>query len=390
MENRNVESFLELVRSICEQRDHIIGEKGYGFNIFTTMRIQSDEVKLHSALLAELLNPNGTHQMGSLFLNKFLDEFTNLSLDLSSVKVEIEKYVREISADKEKGGRLDILITDKKETIIIENKIYATDQEKQLVRYYNYNKNAHIIYLTLDGHSPSAYSCGELNMREHYHCLSYEKDIIRWLEDCLSETIKKPLFHYTLVQYINTLKELTNQSLIQTMDTILSTAIKNNMRASFEIERAMPTIRNEFHSEFWLLLTQALGIKAMIDIKDPSRWQNYTEVIRKEIGIYEEKQIIVRFRLSTGFGIYIGITTSSETECKCDCLQPIIDAFPTWSSEKGSAHIVWKAIGLNFWNCDQNTTSYMSLSEKSRHQFIDNVAKEFQEAVSILEEFCRK
>lgn len=41
-------------------------------NIFRLLGITTDEVRTHSALLADLLNPRGTHGQGSLFLATFL------------------------------------------------------------------------------------------------------------------------------------------------------------------------------------------------------------------------------------------------------------------------------------------------------------------------------
>lgn len=54
------------------------------------------------------------------------------------------------------GGRIDIIVTDGNgNAVIIENKIYAADQDKQMVRYHNYAKhnfNAHnLFYLSLYG-----------------------------------------------------------------------------------------------------------------------------------------------------------------------------------------------------------------------------------------------
>lgn len=49
----------------------------------------------------------------------------------------------------------------KNKAIIIENKIYAGDQEYQMLRYYNHSKtyaDSRLIYLSLDGKTPSNFS----------------------------------------------------------------------------------------------------------------------------------------------------------------------------------------------------------------------------------------
>ena len=91
----------------------------------------------------------------------------SLELDTVITSVEVEKYIGRQS-DSE-GGRIDIYLTDGKHSIIIENKIYAGDQHHQMLRYWNYGmsqkgddmeKSFVLIYLTLDGCSPSKDSLG--------------------------------------------------------------------------------------------------------------------------------------------------------------------------------------------------------------------------------------
>lgn len=114
---------------------------GGGFNIFSVLKIETDEVTTHSRFIAELLNPKGQHNQGDTFLQKFIQQIYNeehpvyLQIDdLSNIKVEIEHYIGTVT-DKE-GGRLDIvLFQGKSAKILIENKIYATEQANQLQRY---------------------------------------------------------------------------------------------------------------------------------------------------------------------------------------------------------------------------------------------------------------
>ena len=48
-------------------------ERGESFNIFNTIGLWSEEVRLHSAFIGELLNPNGSHGASFLFLKAFLE-----------------------------------------------------------------------------------------------------------------------------------------------------------------------------------------------------------------------------------------------------------------------------------------------------------------------------
>ena len=42
------------------------------YNIFSVLNMERDETKLHSAIIADLLNPNGRHELGSEPLILFL------------------------------------------------------------------------------------------------------------------------------------------------------------------------------------------------------------------------------------------------------------------------------------------------------------------------------
>lgn len=143
-----------------KQRIEDSRKRGERFNIFNTLGVQSNEVRLHSAFIAELLNPDGDHGIDSEFLVSFMKSIGLPYNYIVSSKVNKREIVeREIGHKTDTtGGRIDIIIEDGRNAIIIENKIYATDQENQLLRYYNYaiekfgGGHFVLLYLTLDGH----------------------------------------------------------------------------------------------------------------------------------------------------------------------------------------------------------------------------------------------
>lgn len=212
------------IDSIQKKYEAIDQATGNNYNIFQVLGIQSREVKLHSKLLADLLNPDGWHGMGPAFLQLFLEE-NNLEKeketfytadDLKQVKCLVEKYCGPKDDEKITGGFIDILIEGGKLKlpIVIENKIYAGDQDNQLLRYYNtLNKNCELFYLTLYGHEPSGRSTGDGKLsKDSYKCISYSSHILSWLKNCHQITIDKPLVRETIKQYINLIKTLTGQS----------------------------------------------------------------------------------------------------------------------------------------------------------------------------------
>ena len=183
-------------------------KRGDHFNMFGACGVNHYE-NTHSAILAEMLNPQGCHGQESLFLSLFLKELRLESL----IDVSHAKVLTEFSTD---NGRIDILIKDTHgHAIIIENKIYAVDQHEQLKRYNDYALNVYgqdkykVLYLTLSGGDASQDSASNVD----YTRISYDHNIIFWLNACIEKSATLPLIRETLIQYRNHIKQLTNQDM---------------------------------------------------------------------------------------------------------------------------------------------------------------------------------
>lgn len=237
-------------QKIKEQRKEKF-ERGESFNIFNDLGFMSDEVHLHSMFLANLLNPKGSHGQRGKFLEAFLKMLQksfpaisadSLELDTAIASVEVEKYIGR-QTDSE-GGRIDIYLTDGKHSIIIENKIYAGDQHHQMLRYWNYGmsqkgndteKSFVLIYLTLDGCSPSKDSLGEDLKENDIVCLSYKSDIRGWLDRCVELASRTPLVRETINQYISTIDILTNNVMEDNKELLDILSKEENLDAVFDI-----------------------------------------------------------------------------------------------------------------------------------------------------------
>ena len=189
-------------------------KEGEYFNIFNTIGLRTEEVRLHSAFIAELLNPKGSHGLEHRFLQAFL-ETIGVSVDYLDFHRCSENMVERVigPVTDTEGGRIDIIIEDGSHAIIIENKIYANDQKNQMLRYNNYGRKEFpngykLLYLTLDGHEPEMYSLE--NDDYERELISYEKDIVDWLEKCYSIAEGKPLAQSVIKQYCELVKQITN------------------------------------------------------------------------------------------------------------------------------------------------------------------------------------
>ena len=222
----DIQQFFQEVASICaleQAQQEERNRKGENYNLFSILSIERYELK-HSALIANLLDPKGSHGCGDAFLRAFFEialkgtayPFEN-STPLDS---RTEHYTGPIAGDT--GGRIDILVKSSHYGLIIENKIYAGDQDKQLTRYDNYGKETFgadgylLVYLTLYGCDASKESTATKSAEEvGYLRLSYAEDILRWLEQCVRLADNKPLVRESLNQYIRTIKQLTYQDMNQ-------------------------------------------------------------------------------------------------------------------------------------------------------------------------------
>ncbi|WP_231426988.1 PD-(D/E)XK nuclease family protein [Pedobacter sp. Leaf250] len=226
---------------------------GAQFNVFRILKMDSSEVRMHSALIGDLLNPGGSHGQGTVFLDLFINSCSKQAgeIDTSSCRAHIEYNLGPIDGESLKGGRVDIVIRDANDRhIVIENKIFAGDQKNQLLRYYGMAEYVELFYLTLEDKLPEPYSYGSLKKDEHFHCISYRKHIIPWLELCRKEAAVLPILRESLTQYINLIKHLTNQTTNKQMEQEIIDILKANLQASFTIRNNLDATLVRLSKEF--------------------------------------------------------------------------------------------------------------------------------------------
>ena len=198
---------LELSKEISRENTKLEEKKSRGesFNIFSICGVNHYEVT-HSAIIAVFLDPLGSHGQGLAFVKAFVESLNLQDFDfsLNGVGVATEMVTP--------NGRIDIVISNNnKQAVIIENKIYASDQWKQLKRYDEFAKTKYpngykILYLTLNGNDPN----DDESRKVKYITISYKHHIVDWLLRCKHLAIDKPLIRETLNQYIQHIKNLTN------------------------------------------------------------------------------------------------------------------------------------------------------------------------------------
>ncbi len=161
-----------------------------GFNVFDF--IEPDDNKL-SDVLAMLLDPNGSHGQGDLFLRLL---FKQLGINTNVRHTQTARVRREAPTHGilKYRRRMDVLI-DAGALVAIENKTDSLEQPKQVEDYLEHLLHATrgrsflscLIYLTPNGRPPD--SLGATRLRQELadgrlRCWSYHRELRAWLENC--------------------------------------------------------------------------------------------------------------------------------------------------------------------------------------------------------------
>ena len=296
----NITTLLNQIGEITKRHEEIAKLSGENFNVFKVIGVTTKEVQLHSRFLAELLNPNGSHGQGDVFLKIFISDNDIKEFETTNASVIVEKHIGDKTETE--GGYIDILIkSGNGKIIIIENKIYADDQDNQLLRYSNYSKD-NLFYLTLFGNEPDEKSYGKLEINKDFKLISYKDDILNWLIKCRKEAVQQPLLREGISHYINVIKFLTGQSMNEEMSGEITkklTTSSENMRNAINISKNINYAKTEIQWAFWEKLDEKLKEK---ELENKFIKCNKTVIENKEIAdnYYSKNRII-------DFGILIEV-----------------------------------------------------------------------------------
>ena len=267
-----ISNVLQQVRLLKDKYDELAAVTGEDFNIFSILRIRRKEVITHTPMLAELLNPHGSHHQKAAFLKLFL-EICVKPKELGNEQRETAFYnkpesFRVRSEERPDQAQFDILLEKEREAcIVIENKIDGEDGDSQLYRLKQDAKMRYLdnqiklIYLTLDGSPPNEKSLkanngqGEDLTVDDLILVSYREHIIKWLEECmkLQEVQRIAPIREILFQYRDLLKELTGQPI----NTRYSMELKdilvrdNNYELIPDLEEMILEFKVHLQFKFW-------------------------------------------------------------------------------------------------------------------------------------------
>lgn len=281
------------------------------YNIFSILKQEEKEEGCHSRIIFNLINDCGSNKLGKRFLKLFFKEVLDEEFD------EKKKYFIEREKNLGKYGRADLFIEDSDgKAYLIEMKINAGDQPKQLSRYNqylkkNYKDDYQIYYLTLNGYHPSSYSL-KGRAEVEYIIISFVDNIYNWIEKCIEEIEENnKILKINLEQYLETLTKITNRiGEAQKMDFIKMMKEGNNFRIAQEIvnnfEEIKQGIKKEFLSELREKIIDRLKLKDIAEKNSLYDIDIYNEFV--ELYFYKESSEIPKNSI-----IAYGIGMNSQT-----------------------------------------------------------------------------
>lgn len=316
-----IETFLENVREPLRKavRDRRLAAAD--FNVFEAAGIYSRELS-HSHFLAELLNPDGTHGQGSLFLNSFLER---VGIDKPKARAIVST---EYSIDE--ARRLDVLIRFGTQYLLaIENKVNAAEGEDQIKKYQEWLKQSErpytLVFLTRDGRDPSTNDPAELPPK----CLSYG-DISRWIREAVKKLpCAATRLRATLDQYAECCAMLGGNRMCKLDEKLLEHLRQETyLETLFELEPYIREIRNKIIDDF-----VEKSLRAKLEAKDPD--------MELQGKLTSERYSFIRWRHPTwpkGAGICLAFEKNDLSELFAGFRAPNAEALDGMKKEEAAEY----------------------------------------------------
>ena len=209
------------------------------FNLLSVLQLERYETQTHSRIIFFLLNSpcgwDGKVGFLRLFLQtinipaRFLDEPWNV-------------YREKVCTGG--SGRMDLVLESKNFLAVIEMKVDAGDGDCQLARYVSScrrkQKEHMVYYLTLDGHMPEEQSVRGV-APDRFRCISFEKEVISWLQGCMASVQEGGYEHSFLKQYLGAVRQAAGMD-DEEIDV-------KDLLDSSDMARAAQTVARSFHEK---------------------------------------------------------------------------------------------------------------------------------------------
>lgn len=318
MNDRQMASITTLLETASDRQKAAAGETS-AFNILSTLQLERCETRVHSRIIFFLLNsrcgPNEKDSFLHIFLQviripkAFLDESWNVYRERAFA-----------------GGssRIDFVLESKRFCAVIEMKIDAGDGDSQLARYASFcrkkRKEYMVYYLTLNGHMPEEQSIRGV-APDRFRCISFEKEIISWLQACMASVQEGGYEHSFLKQYLGAVRQAAGMD-DEEFDV-------KDLLDSSDMARAAQTVARSFHEKMGEVTERFFQkLCEQVEKKTKLKTLSYTNCadIFLDAFTIEGKNYHAVAGIDVDTYLYIGFGFSEETEDGRHPFIPLADA----------------------------------------------------------------
>lgn len=207
-----VNRFKTALPGLQESERRLRLETAPNFNVFTALGIERKEELFHTPILAHLLDPLAEHGQGFLFLRAFFKVCGQKEGFIVPIEpLEQFRWIVRPEVFIGDSGEIDQVIEcpQQRFIVILENKIDAGEQPRQLRRYYDWMlshrtdyTHKQMVFLTPEGRHPKTADGAP------YIRLSYRKDIRLLLNETLGH-VKPQSVRNCINQYLTVVKQIT-------------------------------------------------------------------------------------------------------------------------------------------------------------------------------------
>lgn len=354
------------------------------YNPLLIIRSQSDEVRLHSRIIHSLLDTRGNHCVGALFLEPFLEMlgFRGFFVDLDKVFIKAEYK------------HIDLYISDNDKHIIIENKIYADDGNKQIERYINTLdsgvdcENIAVVYLSVSEKEIAPHSLGQWRIdKEYLICgdkrityknITYENEILSWIESCQSKAKNLMNLNATLEFYKDCVKKITKgdkmaleQLLEQKPEYIaIASEIQRLRLEEISVEAFKKSIANKAEFSDWQIFNE----KDIVDFKIGGRKRVFA--FGNKVHLNQTFKFMLtlektNFNAHIGFGLFVnGEIKGKAYNHFCGYSPEIPIKLKEIVTKRGFVVNYW-----GWWLIDENDKYAVDLTNESLEEYFEKLYK---------------
>lgn len=368
--------------------------------------LRRDELGL-SRILANLLDPKGSHGQGPVFLELFLQQFwPEMIPHASNARVKCE-------ATTSRGRKMDIKVDlTPRSAMVIESKIWwAGDQAHQIKDYLEELKSNcdlyRVLYLTpVKGTRPSKHSIDESLCNEAIVSgrltLPGPTDLRTWVKECISacQSFRVRSFLDELLLFIN--KRIIGEVNMSNSSKIAEQAVMNkeNLRAAMDIAGSLDSIRRKAFQEF---IKKLSGRESSIAI--PEGWEltldpNIFDTAHSNISLTPRPREDAKYSVVVNFGrkelgdVAVGIRVllpvvdnKLQYDHKRDA-QDLYEAIQESPINKGKLDLPWWVCWYKFPKYDdwRQPDAVVAMVDDDEGGMVNLAITELNEVISFLED----